>query len=257
MKKQKRLSNSSFGKRFLSTVVSMAMAVTLMPALPAVQAEEAAPELLKAGAINATDATVTQEQPFAAGTAGSQNFRIPALITLKNGAHKGNLVAAADARYSTTVDGGGLDTIASVSKDGGKTWQYSFPLYFPDSDGYVGSSATTIIDPGIVEGQDGTIYCFADVNPTGSTTMYKEIGAGTGYVTVGEKRHLALTEDYTKVETMPTDEDTATYPYYVGDFENGYAPILKREDSSATGYGVDEWYNLYSIKDGQYVADLT
>lgn len=256
MKRQKKFPPIHFGKRVLSTVVSIAMAATLMPALPAVQAEET--ELLKAGAVNVTEEAVTQGQPFLSGTADSTYFRIPALISLKhNEAHKGDLVAAADARYSTSGDGGGLDTIASVSSDGGETWSYSFPLYFPDSDGYAGKEATTIIDPAIVEGKDGTVYCFADVNPTGSTTMYKEIGAGTGYVTVGGKRYLALTEEYANVETAPTDGDTAKYPYYVGDFTEGYAPILKRTDGSATGYGVDEWYNLYTVKDGKYVADLT
>ena len=82
------------------------------------------------------------------GTGGSENFRIPAIITLENG----DLIAAADARWGTWEDGGGLDTIASVSGDGGKTWNYSYPLYFPDSKRYGGRSATTIIGPGIVEG---------------------------------------------------------------------------------------------------------
>lgn len=256
MKKQKRLSNSSFGKRFLSTVVSMAMAVTLMPALPAVQAEEAAPELLKAGAINATAETVTQEQPFKANTAGSYYFRIPALIVTKNG----NLLAAADARYSTSGDGGGLDTIASVSKDGGKTWNYSFPLYFPDSAGYVGNIATTIIDPMLVQGEDGTIYCMADVNPTGVTTMggYTQPKVGTGFITVDGKERLALTSNYSNANTLPTDDNTDVYEYYVGDWnEQGYAPVKNRTDGSDSQYAVDKWYNIYSVRDGQYVADLT
>lgn len=256
MKKQKRLSNSSFGKRFLSTVVSMAMAVTLMPALPAVQAEEAAPELLKAGAINATDATVTQEQPFKANTAGSYYFRIPALIVTKNG----NLLAAADARYSTPGDGGGLDTIASVSKDGGKTWNYSFPLYFPDSAGYAGTAATTIIDPMLVQGEDGTIYCMADVNPTGVTTMggYTQPKVGTGFITVDGKERLALTSNYSNANTLPTDDNASVYEYYVGDWnDQGYAPVKNRADNSDSQYAVDKWYNIYSVKDGQYVADLT
>ena len=37
---------------------------------------------------------VSHGQPFAPGTGGSQNFRIPAIVTLKNG----TLVAACDAR---------------------------------------------------------------------------------------------------------------------------------------------------------------
>lgn len=254
MKKQKKFSNNGFGKRFLSTVVSMAMVATLMPAVPAAQADAAEPELLKAGAINTTTEHVTQGQPFPSGTGGSTYFRIPAFIVTANG----NLLAAADARYSTTGDGGGLDTIASVSKDGGETWSYSFPLYFPDSAGYAGTDATTIIDPMLVQDDDGTIYCMADVNPTGVTTMggYTSPGPGTGYITVDGKERLALTSDYSKVNTVPT-ADTTSYDYYVGDWnEAGYAPVIKRADNKASEYAVDKWYNLYSVKGNEYVADL-
>lgn len=113
-------------KQGLGTALVCGLAVAVFPA-----AKADAADLLKAGPINTTAEHVTQKQPFAEGTAGSQYFRIPAFIVTQ----KGNLLAAADARYSTTGDGGGLDTIASVSTDNGKTWNYSFPLYFPDSDG--------------------------------------------------------------------------------------------------------------------------
>ena len=125
-------------KQGLGTALVCGLAVAVFPA-----AKADAADLLKAGPINTTAEHVTQNQPFAERTAGSQYFRIPAFIVTQ----KGNLLAAADARYSTTGDGGGLDTIASVSTDNGKTWNYSFPLYFPDSDGYIGNTATTIISP--------------------------------------------------------------------------------------------------------------
>ena len=137
-------------KQGLGTALVCGLAVAVFPA-----AKADAADLLKAGPINTTAEHVTQNQPFAERTAGSQYFRIPAFIVTQ----KGNLLAAADARYSTTGDGGGLDTIASVSTDNGKTWNYSFPLYFPDSDGYIGNTATTIIDPALVQGKDGEIYC--------------------------------------------------------------------------------------------------
>lgn len=108
-------------KQGLGTALVCGLAVAVFPA-----AKADAADLLKAGPINTTAEHVTQNQPFAERTAGSQYFRIPAFIVTQ----KGNLLAAADARYSTTGDGGGLDTIASVSTDNGKTWNYSFPLYF-------------------------------------------------------------------------------------------------------------------------------
>lgn len=239
-------------KRCVGLGLSLAMAVTALPAIPA-KAEEA--ELLKAGSINVTETSVTQGQPFAAKTAGSFNFRIPAMIATKNG----SLLAAADARYQTTGDGGGLDTIASMSTDGGQTWKYSFPLFFPDSDGYAGTDATTIIDPVLVQDQNGTVYCMADVNPTGVTTMggYTAPNVGTGYITVDGKERLALTSDYANVNETPTAEDTETYEYYVGDWnEEGFAPVMNRA-GGASEYAVDKWYNLYSVEGGEYVADLT
>ena len=196
-------------KQGLGTALVCGLAVAVFPA-----AKADAADLLKAGPINTTAEHVTQNQPFAERTAGSQYFRIPAFIVTQ----KGNLLAAADARYSTTGDGGGLDTIASVSTDNGKTWNYSFPLYFPDSDGYIGNTATTIIDPALVQGKDGEIYCIADVNPTGVTTMggYKAPGEGTGYVKVNGKDYLAVTDNYDNVNTQPKDDDATTYAYYVG-----------------------------------------
>ena len=96
------------------------------------------------------------------------------------------------------------------------------------------------------------------MNPTGCTTLYKTIGTGTGYVTVNGGRYLALTMDYKNVDTEPSDTDLATYPYYIDNFdENGYAKILNRKDSSETGYGVDEWYNLYTVdKNGNYINNM-
>lgn len=262
-------------KKSIGIGVSMSVLTSLLPleSVPAAEypasvpvlSEKAKsiPEAKKAGSIPASEDTLTYEQPFAPFTAGSENVRIPTLISLRNGAGSGEegerLFASADARWEEWNDGGGIDSMASVSGDGGETWNYSFPIYFPDSYGYASRAATTVIDPGAIEGPDGTIYFIADVNPTGSTTMYGQVGLGSGYVTVNGKRRLPLTDNYSKVTTTPTDDNLTDWPYYVEEFnDEGYARILKRADDSETGYGVDEWYNIYSIdKDGIYQDDQT
>ena len=59
-------------------------------------------------------AVKTSDQPFVTEVTGkSKNFRIPAMITLESG----RIVASADARYDTTLDGGGLDTVVAYSDD--------------------------------------------------------------------------------------------------------------------------------------------
>lgn len=232
-------------KRSISAVMSSAVLIAALPvSASSVSASEAENTLIKAGSIPASEDTKTVGQPFLPGTAGSYSFRIPCLISLeRNEEHRGSLVAAADARYETTGDGGGLDTIASVSSDMGKTWNYSFPIWFPDSEGYASNNATTVIDPVLVEGPDGTIYCMADVNPTGITTHYGNAKDGTGYIEVEGEPRIALADTYEKANANPASQPD-NYDYYVGDFENGYAPVRKRSDQTATDWRVDEWYNI-------------
>ena len=239
-------------KQGISLLLSCAVAAAVLPA-GTLLVSAAEPELIKAGSVNATADTMTISQPFPTWTGGSYSFRIPALISVENGEHSGNLVAAADARYATPGDGGGLDTIASVSADMGKTWNYSFPIWFPDSKGYAGKNATTVIDPALVEGPDGTVYCMADVNPSGITTHYGAIPEGTGYVEIGGAKRLALTDNYANAGRNPA-ADTTSYAYYVGDFDaEGYAPVLRRTDSTATEWRVDEWYNIEKKENGIFV----
>lgn len=195
-------------------------------------------------------------QPFASGNGGSKYFRIPALFTLDNG----SVIAAADARYTTTEDGGGLDTMLCISHDDGESWEYSFPLFFPDSNGYDSRNATTIIDPIVAQGQDGVIYLMADVNPTGVTTYYKWPKKGTGFVDIQGTKCLAVTDVYENTEFDPAgDENALYYPYYVDAEEEsgGYYAIRKRCDGTATEWAVDECYNLYELQDGIYAPLVT
>ena len=72
-------------------------------------------------------------------TTSSQSYRIPAMVTLADG----TIVAAADIRWNTTYDGGGLDTLVARSADGGATWTYKVANYLGDNGNvYNGSHST-------------------------------------------------------------------------------------------------------------------
>lgn len=258
-------------KQMISVGLSLAMAVGLCSAMPVsaapsekekagkaaevVSVKDKTPVTDKAGSISMSqlENNETAGHPFPRGTAGSEIFRIPAMITMENG----ELLSIADIRYTQTTDGNGLDTIASVSSDGGKTWEYGFPIYFPDTYRDSHRQATASIDPGLLEGPDGTLYCIADVFPTEYSLQNIGGRLGTGYVEINGQQRLALTDNYTDVGVAPVDENDTRYLYYVDEFEDGYAQILRRDNQKPTGYAVDEWYNIYSVdENGAYQNNL-
>lgn len=177
----------------------------------------------------------TGGQPFAGGTGGSSNFRIPALVTLSDG----TLVAAADARWDTTFDGWGLDTIVSYSEDGGQNWNYTFANYFGDNGNQSNSDSTAFIDPALAVTGDDTVYMLVDLFPHG--TYIRNVKAGTGFDDAG---HLLLRTG-----------NGSSYDYYVGDFENGIAGIYNTDGEQVSGYTVDECYNIQS-EDGEVDTNL-
>lgn len=199
---------------------------------------------------------VTYDQPYASGTAGSQYFRIPSLITLKDG----SLLSAIDARWTTLGDAGGLDTIVSKSTDGGKTWNYSFPNYFNDSTNAYNSHATAFIDPVMVE-REGTVYMMVDLWPGGvalnSAANNHPVNA-SGYVEIdGEQRLVLFASPNPDTQRSVGAERGTGYTHYVGDFgADGYAPVIKA-DGGATEFYVDREYFLFDEnKDPVYCQQL-
>lgn len=187
----------------------------------------------------------TKDQPFAPGTGGSDNFRIPGIVTLDNG----NLVAATDARWNHAGDGAGLDTIVSRSSDNGKTWHYTFANYLGDNGNIFNDLSTSFIDPAIAT--DGkTLYLVADLFPAGialNTSRYRpQIGEefdAQGHLKLRSKDLVAFPSP-----SYANEAAKAAYDYYL-DLDS-LTIHLAKDDSPVTGYTVDGHFNITDEKSG-------
>lgn len=188
-------------------------------------------------------------QPFESGTANSERFRIPALITLKSG----RVLAVADARYGHGTDSpANIDTAVRYSDDNGKTWSEPQLInHFTDvEDGNFNDRAAisaSFIDSAVIEDSDGKIYVITDAWAayTGYPTSSK---SGSGII----DGRLVLC-DKTTIETYENMKlNKEKYPYYIGDFSGEFAPVLKFSDgSSYKNYFVDREFNLYVDENGK------
>lgn len=193
----------------------------------------------------------TQDQPFIKDETGpSQYFRIPSLFTLNNGWQ----LAVSDIRWRTTADSPqNLDTVASVSKDGGKTWDYQVVNYFDDmSDKTTGQSSASFIDPAVVQGKDGKIYMVVDACPSYVGLMW---GNRMGWESSGfdEKGRLIIFHGNADGDA-PTDKSVYQWrldmnaepkEVTVGDTLLKLYPIVTEADEQ-TGTWVDAELNVYS-----------
>lgn len=181
----------------------------------------------------------TQGQPFAPGTGGSQNFRIPGIVTLNDG----TIVACTDARWNHAGDGAGLDTIVSVSKDGGANWTYTFANYLGDNGNTYNNQSTSFIDPAIAT--DGeTVYLVADLFPAGialNTSVSKPVAGKTGFTDDGTG--LILREnDNTPIDgSYGTTVAAKEYNYYLNLKDR---TIRQSDGTLVEGYEVDAYFNI-------------
>ena len=182
---------------------------------------------------------VTVSEPFAPGTGGSAFFRIPAMVTLEDG----TLAAACDARWDHTGDGGGLDTILSRSKDGGDTWEYSFPNYLGDNGNTLNVLSTCFIDPALAtDGQN--LWMLVDLYPAGialNTARYSPVPGSSGFDQAG---NLLLRSQ----DPIPMGEEgyaqaaaAANYDHYL----DLHTLKLRRQDGGVVAdYAVDGFFNI-------------
>lgn len=177
----------------------------------------------------------TKGCPFPRGTGGSNSFRIPALVTLSDG----TLVAAADARWNATFDGGGLDTVVSRAEDGGNTWHYYFANYLGDNGNvYNGAESTCFIDPALAVTSDDVIYMLADLYPYGVALN------GIGNTAPAEK--TGFNGDG---KLLLSGDAHESYGYYL---EGGM--VCDGNGTVQPGYRVDGHFNLYY--NGEQISNL-
>ena len=180
----------------------------------------------------------TSNNPFPYGTAGSNSFRIPSMVTLPDG----SLLAAADIRYNCTYDGGGLDTIVSRSTDGGSTWNYSIANYLGDNGNtYNGSSSTAFIDPALTV-VGNRVYMLVDLYPYG--IALNGSGNTQPLTTLGfdSSGRLKLSND-----------NHSSYGYYLSG-----NTIYSNSGTAQTGYYVDGKFNIYTVNGSTrtYISNL-
>ena len=152
-------------------------------------------------------------------------------------------MAACDARWDHTGDGGGLDTIVSRSCDGGSTWQYSFPNYLGDNGNTLNVLSTSFIDPALAT--DGKrLWMLVDLYPAGialNTARYSPVPGSSGFDSRG---NLLLRS----IDSVPIGEAgygeavaKAAYDHYL-DLKT---LILHRKNGeTVAGCEVDPWFNI-------------
>lgn len=200
--------------------------------------------------------TEAVDVPFSSEATGSRHFRIPSLYTLDNGW----IVAAADIRWTTSGDSPqNLDTIVSVSKDNGQTWEWEVVNYLADmADTSTGNASSSFIDPSIVQDRNGTVHMVVDACPSYVGLMS---GNQMGQESTGfdDQGRLLVAKGEAGTYAPKT---ASSYTYYVDlNNNNGLAVLgsddgtdvelypICSQDGTATDTWVDAWLNVYEKSD--------
>ncbi len=205
------------------------------------------------GAISGT----SEGQPFVMDDTGTSAFRIPSVVTLDNGW----IVATCDIRWRTEADSPqNLDTIVSISKDGGENWEWEVVNYFDDmADSATAQTSASFIDPSVVQASDGTVHMVVDACPSYAGLMS---GNRMGWESDGfDEQGRMLVALAQSGGDAPTA--VSAYAYYV-DINNSAAgqekavngsavtlyPICQASNGAESGYYVDAFLDLYYERDG-------
>ncbi len=177
-------------------------------------------------------AVQTADQPFVSNVTGeSQNFRIPAMISLENG----RIIASADARYNRTLDGGGLDTVVAYSDDNGVSWNSYTANYLGDNGNEFCKKSTAFIDSELIA--DGNNVWMMTTFYSGGRNLasWTGIKAAVAKPAFNEDGTLKLSANHGKSYDYRVDTDN---------FENGFSQIVDKNGKSS-GFKIDEYFYLY------------
>lgn len=126
---------------------------------------------------------------FYGGYENSSHYRIPSLLTTKNGV----VIAAVDQRRSGAGDQGDIATVIRRSFDGGKTWgKVQTLIDLPYGSNY----HSFTIDASMLQDQDsGRVFLLVDMFPESTALMSGSsiTDQTSGYKEVGGRRYLKLT----------------------------------------------------------------
>lgn len=163
-------------------------------------------------------------KPFLNPSLGNGSFRIPAMVSLNNG----TIVAAADARWDSQIDGDGTDTIVSISSDFGNSWNQSYANSLGKNGIVYDPYTASFIDPALAT--DGnTVYLLVDLMPScyafyGSLCTLPESGVGF------DQQGRLMLRGFGEL----------MYNYYL---QNG--EIYSKSGEKVEGYTVDGLFNIH------------
>ena len=206
--------------RFLSFILAVSMLISSAPVVPVYAQEETSLSEITNPFASDVSFEVNGQ------TVTSKSYRIPSMVTLSDG----TIVAAADIRWNTTYDGGGLDTLVARSTDGGATWTYKVANYLGDNGNvYNGSQSTAFLDPSLVVAADGkTVYMLVDLYPYGVALNGSGHTNPSTDVGFNDQGKLLLSGD-----------DHISYSYYLDGNK-----IYTSTGTVVDGYTVDEKFNI-------------
>lgn len=133
-----------------------------------------------------------------------RDCRIPSLLTLKKGKHKGRIIAAAD-KASCGADWGFIEIALRISDDNGDSFSEIKTVFSPpvrkypfDANEYGSAFA---IDPVMVETEDGKVILLVDFYPESKGLHAPRfLEKGTGYKKIGDEYCLKLYSGKTKLD---------------------------------------------------------